>query len=100
MYIVTVEFEVRPELLSAFLASVEQQARVSLTREPLCYRFDVCRPHGEENTVFLYEVYRDAEAFQLHLETPHFADFDSKTRGMIHKKSVRTMKMIGNNEHE
>ena len=100
MFIVTVEFDVVAERFGEFLEAVKAQARTSLNEEPLCYRFDVCRPHGEENTVYLYEVYRDEEAFQLHLETGHFAHFDALTRDMINNKTVRTMVKIWKKAHE
>ena len=68
--------------------------------EPLCYRFDVCRPHDTENRVYLYEVYRDAQAFQEHLKTRHFAEFDAHVGEMIKNKSVRTMDKIQKNAHD
>lgn len=99
-YIVTVEFEVLPGRMPEFMEAVKNQARTSLETEPLCYHFDVCRPCGEENTVFLYEIYRDAAAFEEHLETTHFAEFNSKSGEMISNKSVRTMERIWKNDHE
>lgn len=100
MYIVTVEFDILPGRMPEFMEAVKAQARTSLEEEPLCYRFDVCRPHGEENTVYLYEVYRDAAAFELHLETPHFAGFNADTGEMINNKSVRTMDKIWKKANE
>ena len=100
MYIVTVEFDIVPGRMGEFMEAVKAQARISLEEEPLCYRFDVCRPHGEEHTVYLYEVYRDAAAFDLHLETPHFARFDANTREMVNNKSVRTMDKIWKKANE
>lgn len=94
MFIVTVEFDVVPERFDEFLEAVKAQARTSLNDEPLCYRFDVCRPHGEEHTVYLYEVYRDADAFEKHLESTHFASFDANTSEMIKDKTVRKMTKI------
>jgi quinol monooxygenase YgiN len=100
MYIVTVEFEVLPGRMTEFMEAVKAQARISLEEEPLCYRFDVCRPHGEENIVYLYEVYRDAAAFDAHLETRHFASFNTNTSEMINNKSVRTMDKIWKKANE
>ena len=100
MYIVTVEFEILPGQMAEFMEAVKAQARTSLEEEPLCYRFDVCRPHGEEDIVYLYEVYRDEKAFDLHLETSHFASFNANTSEMVKNKSVRTMDKIWKKANE
>lgn len=100
MYVVVVEFEVLPDRFSRFLEAVKEQARNSLNGEPLCYRFDVCLPHDAEHTVYLYEVYRDAQAFQEHLQTRHFAEFEAHVSEMIQKKSVRTMDKIKKNAND
>ena len=31
-----------------------------------------CRTPGEQNTIYLYEVYRDEAALEAHLQAPHF----------------------------
>ena len=100
MYVVVVEFEVLQDRFAEFLEAVKEQARNSLNEEPLCYRFDVCRPHDTENRVYLYEVYRDAAAFDAHLETRHFASFNTNTSEMINYKSVRTMDKIWKKANE
>lgn len=100
MYVVVVEFEVHPDQLADFVEAVKEQARNSLNAEPLCYRFDVCLPHDADSTVYLYEVYRDAQAFQEHLQTRHFAEFDTHVSEMIQKKSVRTMDKIKKNAND
>lgn len=100
MFVITVEFEVQKGKMPEFLEMVKAQARTSLEEEPLCYRFDVCRPQGESDSVFLYEVYRDSAAFEKHLKTSHFADFDRNSGGMINNKSVRKMDKIWKKAHE
>ena len=100
MYVVVVEFEILQDRFAEFLEAVKEQARNSLNEEPLCYRFDVCLPHNEEQTVYLYEVYRDAQAFQEHLQTPHFAKFDAHVGAMIRQKSVRTMEKLQKNAND
>jgi quinol monooxygenase YgiN len=100
MYVVVVEFEILQDRFAEFLEAVKEQARNSLNEESLCYRFDVCLPHDTENMVYLYEVYRDAQAFQEHLKTRHFAEFDAYVGDMIKSKSVRTMEKMQKNAHD
>ena len=42
--------------------------------EPGCVTFDVNRSLDDDHDFILYEVYRDQEAFDAHVASPHFAD--------------------------
>lgn len=86
MYVVTVLFRVQPDRMEDFLPLMIENARQSLEHEQGCRQFDVCRD-GDE--VFLYEVYQDAAAFDLHLQSPHFRTFNAATSSMVAQKDVR-----------
>ncbi len=52
------------------------EADITGTRvEPGCLRFDVLRDAETPSTLYLYEVYRDRAAFDLHREAPYFKAF-------------------------
>ena len=91
MYVVCVTFTIHPGKLDAFMPLVLAQAANSLRIDSQCHRFDVCL--GEEDEVFLYEIYTDENAFKSHLETPHFLDFEGGTRELINTKTVRTYRL-------
>ena len=69
-------------------------ARASLRDEPGCHRFDVCHNPDQPGTVFLYEIYDDAAAFDAHLKTAHFRGFDAACAPMIAAKSVATYSKV------
>ncbi len=73
-----------------FSAAHDRKRRSVLKDEPGCRQFDVCTDPDRPGDVFLYELYDDADAFQAHLQTPHFKSFDAKVAGMIAQKTVRT----------
>ncbi|KNG93304.1 putative quinol monooxygenase [Pseudaestuariivita atlantica] len=87
MYAVCVTFRVRADAVDAFLPRMLANAETSLATEAGCHQFDVCR---EGNEVFLYELYADRAAFDAHLDTAHFRDFDAATADMIEEKTVKT----------
>jgi len=93
MFVVTVTFEVKPGSEADFLARVLRQARDSLEREAECECFDVCTDAARPGAVFLYEIYRDAAAFQAHLESAHFKDFDLEVRDWLADKQVATWRL-------
>lgn len=90
MYIVTVEFIVKPESVQAFMPLMVDNARASRSQERGCRQFDVCVEPAAPNVVFLYEVYDDRGAFDAHLQTAHYKSFDAAVRDMVAAKVVRT----------
>ena len=88
MFVVTVVFEVKPDFAEDFRAAVRRQAEASLNRERACHRFDVCRDADDATRFFLYEIYEDKAAFDLHLASEHFADFDRRVAPWVTAKTV------------
>lgn len=90
MFVVTVEFAIRPGQAETFLARTQQQARDSLSKETTCRQFDVCVDPQDRRRIFLYELYDDEAAFQQHLKSDHFQSFDAETRDLAESKVVKT----------
>ena len=86
MFVVTVLFRIKPQRLDEFLPLMIENARASRADEEGCQQFDVCR---DEDTVFLYEVYDDRAAFDVHLNTQHFLAFDAAVSDMVLEKQLR-----------
>ncbi len=91
MYVITVEFEVEPQHATEFCAAVVDNARRSRSSEPGCRQFDVCVAPDDPGRFFLYEVYDDRAAFDVHLATPHFRAFDPMVAPWLRRKTVRTL---------
>ena len=91
MYVIIVDFEILPERLEAFLPLMQANAAASLRDEPGCRQFDVCQDPQDPHRIFLYELYDDRAAFEAHLQTPHFTNFDAATADMLVSKTVRPM---------
>ena len=89
-YIITVEFRVHSmEMMEIFIKHVTQNASDSLKFEPGCLRFDVLVPSDSETSIFLYEIYRNKEAFRLHLLSKHFEVFNKSIKKLVFSKTVR-----------
>lgn len=86
-YVVTVAFEVHPEHLAKFRVAMQANARTSLLVEPGCLVFDVCEA-SDRPAFFLYELYADEAAFDVHLQAQHFKDFDSASSAWVVSKHV------------
>ncbi len=89
MYVITVEFEVKAEHVSAFRAAIDENAALSLANEVECHQFDVCIDAAVPSKFFLYELYTDRAAFEHHLTTRHFLQFNALVAPWVVAKQVR-----------
>lgn len=91
MFAVTVLFEIDAGQRDAFLAHMIENARTSRETEAGCQQFDVCQ---DSDKVFLYEVYDDRAAFDAHLASEHFKDFNAAVATMVLSKDVQTYERV------
>lgn len=73
MFSLLVRLQVQPADRDEFLAAITANAQASVRDEPGCHRFDVLAVEDDEDGFLLYELYDDADAFEAHKRTPHFA---------------------------
>jgi autoinducer 2-degrading protein len=90
MFVVTVEFRIHQPQVAAFHKAVLAQAKNSLQKEKDCKKFEVLINPEDERVVFLYEVYTDRAAFDVHCSTEHFQDFSRAVAPWINAKHVAT----------
>ena len=93
-FAVVVDFEIVPDTADEFREAVLEQARNSLEREEGCRQFDVFRDAGEASTFVLFELYDNEAAFELHLQTDHFAAFDAHVQPMVKRRMIRRLHRV------
>ena len=89
MFAVVVTLKIKPGRMNEFLPAITRNARQSLWEEAGCHRFDECTDHDRPEEVLLYELYTDRGAFEMHLQSAHFAAFDRETAHLIEDKTLR-----------
>ena len=94
MYVIIVDFEIKPDRLADFLPLMQENAAALVRDEPGCHQFDVCRDPDAPHRIFLYEIYDDRIAFEAHLASSHFRNFDTATTDMVVSKDVRTLQRL------
>lgn len=89
-FAITVAFELVEGAFPEFHRLLTQNAALSVELEPDCLRFDVLTPTDTAipTHVFIYEIYRDRAAFDLHLASDHFRQFDQKSRDLVLSKTI------------
>ena len=89
-YAVMVEFDIKPEKIQRFKHRVAQQATDSLNKEEGCLVFEIWLSADKPEQIYLYEIYADKAAFDFHLDSPHFREFDQDVAGWVTSKKVGT----------
>lgn len=87
-FVITVDFYLRAGTLEPFLKLIKENAHKSLTEEPGCDRFDVLIERNSPDHIVLYEIYRDRAAFDFHLKSRHYAQFNTASQPYVRDKKV------------
>ncbi|MBC7740505.1 MAG: antibiotic biosynthesis monooxygenase [Candidatus Saccharibacteria bacterium] len=84
-----VRFDIVRDHHGAFLSAVQANAARSVAEEPGCVRFDVLTPLvNRVPRCCCTRFYTDPAAFDHHLTTEHYHDYDAGTRGLVLSKTV------------
>ena len=94
MLALCVDFEIDLASLDAFLTTMEKNASDSLANEVGCHQFDIAQDPQNPSKIFLFELYDDAVAFDLHKKASHYLEFNDAISGMVNKKSIRVLQKI------
>ncbi len=82
-----VEFHVKTERREDFIALMREHAKGTLEEEEGCLQFDVLLPN-ENGRVFLYEVYRDQAALEVHMGSARLARTRAAYEDMIESRTI------------
>lgn len=90
-----VGFDVKAEHFAAFETVIRGHAQRTLKGEEGCMRFDVLIPTDKPNHIFLYEVYRDKAAFDVHVASPLLAKTRESYADMINNRNITVCELSG-----
>ena len=94
MYIVSVCFVIKDAYVELFKKEMSQQARRCLDREEGCLQFDLGQDPDNPSRFFLYELYADEAAFEVHQKTEHFVSFGQLVGDWIAERSLDTWQRV------
>ena len=81
------EIEVNDGYLEEYLAAAHNVGTKSVESEPGVICIFPMQVKDSPNTIRIVEIYRNEEAYQAHLQTPHFLEYKQGTLHMV--KSLR-----------
>ncbi|ACE89799.1 MULTISPECIES: putative quinol monooxygenase [Rhizobium] len=77
------ELEIDPETLEAYCALLAEEIEASLALEDGVLSLNAVSIRDNPNQIRILEVYADQEAYEAHLQTPHFLKYKRETAGMV-----------------
>jgi len=77
LFALNVECKIRPEIRGDWLKEIKEDQLCYRRDEPDCLQFVLGQDVDDENTFYLFELYRNANAFRYHGQTPHFQAYAS-----------------------
>jgi (4S)-4-hydroxy-5-phosphonooxypentane-2,3-dione isomerase len=77
----------KPGQFPAYLTQMTEHARAS-RKEPGCLRFDVAVPRKTENTLYIYEIWRDQAALDVHAGSERMKTYRAATKELVAESRI------------
>lgn len=90
-----VEFKVKPGKREDFLKVIRGHAAGTRQDEPGCLQFDVLIPDEGDDKVLLFEMYKDAAAFDVHVKSPRLKATRSAYEGLYESRTITRTRVEG-----
>ncbi len=85
------EIEIYPEYLSEYKAILKEESSASVKLEPGVLAIFPLYQKKDSTQIRILEMYKDNNAYQAHLKTPHFLKYKTSTLKMV--KSLKLIDM-------
>jgi quinol monooxygenase YgiN len=78
-----VKIQIKAEFREQFLKEMRADAVGSEKKESGCLMFNIVNDASDPNILYLFEVYKDANAVEAHKKMPHFVKWLEKTKNWL-----------------
>ena len=89
-----VDFMVKPGTKAKFLDIIREHASKTLQNEEGCLQFNVCDPVEDGDRVFLYEMYADDAAFEVHKASPTLARTRERYADIVASRDIQVCRVL------
>ena len=83
MSALVVKVKIKAEFRDQFMKEMMADAIGSEKIEPGCLMFNIVSDAADPNTLYLFEVYKDANAIEAHKKMPHFVKWLETTKNWL-----------------
>jgi quinol monooxygenase YgiN len=82
------EIEIDPAYLEDYRCHLAEEIEASVRIEDGVLALNAVAVKGSPEKIRVLEIYRDVEAYEAHLQTPHFLTYKNGTAGMVTKLTL------------
>jgi len=94
-YVRLAELEIDPAQLDAFKSVAKEAIETAIRVEPGVLALYAVSEKDDPTRIIVLEIYTDANAYRVHLDTPHFKTFRAATDQMVKsRKLVETVPVV------
>jgi len=93
-----VDITVKPGTKAQFLEIIGEHASKTLADEEGCLQFEVCNPTEGGNRVFLYEMYADEGALEVHKASPTLARTRARYADVVESRAIHVCNVLSPEE--
>jgi len=83
------ELQIDPAQLDAYKVALKEEIETSIRDEPGVLALNAVSLKEHPEQIRLFETYRDAAAYESHLQSPHFKTYKRRTEQMV--KNLRLL---------
>lgn len=83
---VLVTYKVKPGKMDSFLSVLKSHIAQTKATEPGCIQFDILLPREETDTIRLYEVYADEDAFRSHNASEQLNKYRAESNPLLNEQ--------------
>jgi len=87
-YVRIAKLEVDPAQLESFTAATNEVGETSVREETGCLVLYDVSEKNNPGRVRVFEIYRDADPYKVHIQTPHFKKFRAATDSMVKSRNL------------
>jgi quinol monooxygenase YgiN len=87
-YVRVAELDIDPAQVDAFAVATREVGQASVRTEEGCLVLYAVAEKDNPARVRVFEIYRDAAAYQVHLQTAHFKKFRATTDAMVKTRKL------------
>ena len=88
------EIGIKPEYLDEYLSILKEESKASMELESGVISIYPMYQKGNPTEIKILEIYADKEAYESHLETPHFKHYKTTTLKMVNSLKLIEMNAI------
>jgi quinol monooxygenase YgiN len=85
---------VDPAQLTAYQAALKEGIETAVSKEPGVLAYYAVADKNEPSHITILEVYANPEAYQKHIETPHFKKYKATVQSMVKSLELTDVNVI------